>query len=839
MKRWMGISLFVIALATAISAVAAESDSMAKLDEALKAVETFEHGKDSGPLNLVEKLVFESAKDAALRGAVEQRIIRTLGSASTRDGKIFLCRQLRTIGTGRCVPQLENLLTDPELSHMARYALGRIEDPAAAAALRRALNKTSVKLQVGIINTLANRRYRQALPDFTILLRSPDSGVAEGAARALGRIGGAEAVKALESARRRASKTLAHRIDGALLICAEQFIAGGQKSEAARIYQKFYAPGQAKHFRLAGLRGLMAARGAQAAPLLVQAIKGTDPDLRRSAIEFMTIVKGRDATKTFVALLPSLPPDAQALVLRALGARGDSAAARAVSAATKSEHEAVRVAALDALGGVGDASAVTLLALRAATGGDNEKKVARASLARLAGDDVDAALLRSIGMGHSKMRVEVIRALADRRTTQAVDKLFRAAGDDDETVRREAIRALGTLASESDLRALVALAVRPKDAKDRSAIEQAIAATFKRIEDKNSQATPVLAALSAAPTDAKPMLLRLLGRPATPKALEAIRAALKDANAQVRGAAVRTLSEWPDAGPADDLLAVARSSSNQTHKVLALRGYVRMAGMSKDPTAMYVRAMELAERPDDKKLVLGGLGSASSAEALTLVERYIKDERLQTEAASAAVQIAGRLRQNDATRARTAMKNMVATVNDARVRRQAQDIINEMEQYEGYILAWVASGPYTEKGKQGSDIFKTVFDPEKPGANVKWKQLTQGVGSWDVNLESTFGGKDHVAAYVRTRIWSPTDQDARLELGSDDSIKVWMNGNVIHENNTNRGMSPRQDLVNARLRKGWNDLLLKVIDNSGGWAFCCRVRKPDGSALDGLKIEAK
>ena len=52
-------------------------------------------------------------------------------------------------------------------------------------------------------------------------------------------------------------------------------------------------------------------------------------------------------------------------------------------------------------------------------------------------------------------------------------------------------------------------------------------------------------------------------------------------------------------------------------------------------------------------------------------------------------------------------------------------------------------------------------------------------------------------------------------------------------------MSPRQDLVKAKLREGWNELLLKVVDNSGGWSFCCRVRKPDGSALEGLKVEAK
>jgi len=838
MNRWLYIPLFAMALVT--SAMAAESDSMAQLDEALKAVATFEHGKDSGPLNLVEKMVFEVAKDAKRRNIVEQRLLRTLASASTRDSKIFLCRQLRTIGTARCVSQLEKLLVDPELSHMARYALGRIEDPAAPAALHRALNKTSGNLQVGIINTLANRRYRQALPDIAKLLRSSDSGVAEAAARALGRIGGTRAARALEAARPGASRALRQRIDNALLICAEKFIADGQKAEAARIYQMFYSPNQPKHFRLAGLRGLVAARGAQAAPLLVDAIKGEDTDLRRSAIEFMTIVKGRDATKAFVALLPSLPPEAQELVLRALGTRGDAAAARAVSTATKSRHEAVRVAALEALGGMGDASAVPVLAQAAAAGGDKEKKVARASLVRLHADNVDAALMRYVGSGDTKVRVELIRALTGRGVTQALSKLLKAAKDDDETVRREAIRAVGTLGGKSELSTLVALAVKPKDAKDRTAIEQAIGVVFKRVTDKDSQAGPVLAALAGAPTDAKPTLLRLLGRPATPKALKAVRAALKDRNAEVRDAAVRTLAEWSDAAPAEELLVLARTSTNRTHKVLALRGYVRMAGMSKDPTAMYIRAMELAERPDDKKLVLGGLGSATSAQALTLVERYLKDKDLQVEAAQAAVQIAKRLRQKDATRARMALENVVSVVKDSRIRRQAQDIINEMEQYEGYILVWFATGPYIEKGKQDRAIFDMVFPPEMPDAkDVKWKRLTRGVGSWDINLEATFGGRDHCAAYMRTRIFSPVEQDARLELGSDDSIKVWLNGKLVHANYANRGMSPRQDLVNVKLRKGANELLLKVVDNEGGWAFCCRVRKPDGSAVEGLRVEAK
>lgn len=814
--------------------------AMEQLDEALKAVQTFEHGKDAGPLLRAEQLVVEAARNEVSRKAAEERLLRSLGSASTRDAKSFLCRQLRTIGTARSVPHLEKLLTDPELSHMARYALGRIEDQAAATALHRALGKTSGNLQIGIINTLGERRHREALRDLAKLLGSPDSGVAEATATAVGRIGGIEAVKALEAARLRASKTLGEHIDNALLIAAEQLAGEGEKGIAAQVYQRFYRLSPEKHFRLAGLRGLVTAGGEREAPLLIECLKATEPGLRRTAIGLTTLAKGQNVTSALAGVLPSLPSEDQELLLRALGERGDRAAVQAVAAATKSEHPSVRVAALEALGDMGDGTVVPVLVQAAAAGEGNEKSVARASLVRLQGNGVETALVRSLNSGDANVRVELIHALAGRKAKQAFGELAKLAWDNDLTVRREAIRALGMLGKGPELGALVALALRPKDATDRPVIEEAVEAVFKRVEGKKGKATPLLIALASAPTDAKPMLLRLLGKAATPEALKAIYATLKDPSEAVREAALRSLAAWPDASPAETLLALARTSSDEAHKVLALQGYVRMAGISKDPTAMYARAMQLAERLEEKKLVLAGLGSASSAQALAIVESYLKDEQLRTDVATAAVQIASRLRQEDAARARAALENVLSAIDDQRVRKQAQDVMNEMEQYEGYILTWLGSGPYAEKNKESRDIFDMAFPPETPNAEgVKWSPLTQGMGSWDINLEASFGGRDHCAAYLRTRIWSPEEQDARLELGSDDAIKAWLNGKLVHANYTNRGVTPRQDLVNVRLHKGWNELLLKVVDHEGGWGFCCRVRMPDGSALEGLKVEAK
>ncbi|MFI5378869.1 MAG: hypothetical protein ACHRHE_06215 [Tepidisphaerales bacterium] len=76
-----------------------------------------------------------------------------------------------------------------------------------------------------------------------------------------------------------------------------------------------------------------------------------------------------------------------------------------------------------------------------------------------------------------------------------------------------------------------------------------------------------------------------------------------------------------------------------------------------------------------------------------------------------------------------------------------------------------------------------------------------------------------------------------LELGSDDGFKAWLNGKLVGGFNGDRGCEPRQNVEKAHLKQGENELLLKVINHAGGWAFCCRIRSADGAEPQGLKYE--
>jgi hypothetical protein len=106
-----------------------------------------------------------------------------------------------------------------------------------------------------------------------------------------------------------------------------------------------------------------------------------------------------------------------------------------------------------------------------------------------------------------------------------------------------------------------------------------------------------------------------------------------------------------------------------------------------------------------------------------------------------------------------------------------------------------------------------------------------------MELDKLFG-TENSAAYLRTKVWSDKEQKAQLEIGSDDGIKVWLNGQVVHANNATRGVNPGEDKVEVILKQGWNQLLLKVTQGGGEWAVCARLRKTDGSKLEGLKVQA-
>ena len=214
----------------------------------------------------------------------------------------------------------------------------------------------------------------------------------------------------------------------------------------------------------------------------------------------------------------------------------------------------------------------------------------------------------------------------------------------DPGVRLAATRAAEVLARPDDTPALVSLVAAAATVVEREASEAALESLCRRGREACLQ--PVLDTLSDATAPARLVLLRALATIGGPRALHALCHTSQDSAGELAAEALRLVSEWPEPAAKDCLLKAAEQTSDPVRQVVALRGLIRLAS---DPehfdVALLRRSWQLARRPEEKRLVLGGLSGLASVETLALAAEALPDLTVADEAAYAVVQIAERLPQ--------------------------------------------------------------------------------------------------------------------------------------------------------------------------------------------------
>ncbi len=113
------------------------------------------------------------------------------------------------------------------------------------------------------------------------------------------------------------------------------------------------------------------------------------------------------------------------------------------------------------------------------------------------------------------------------------------------------------------------------------------------------------------------------------------------------------------------------------------------------------------------------------------------------------------------------------------------------------------------------------------GAELKWKPLKC---KSTVDLASTVDAKqaEKVVAYAYTTVNREKAGKVNLLLGSDDGVKAWVNGKLVHRNAIYRGVTVDEDVVEVEMNAGENRLLLKILQGNGGWGFVARVSEGIG-----------
>jgi len=574
------------------------------------------------------------------------KLVAILKSPASQKEKADACRQLAVIGTKDAVPALVALLGDEKLSHMARYALETIPDPSVDKALRDCLDKLKGRPLVGVIGSLGVRRDAKAVKPLAGLLRNADAEAAQGAARALGTIGNAAAAKALRRALGGVAAANQLACCEGLLRCAEALSAKGQRKEALGIYDQLRGLQTAPHqVRTAALRGAILGRDKAGVELLREQLRSQDYLLFAAAVRTSQELPGAEVTLALASGLGQLPVDNQIVVIQTLAQRADRAALPALLPIAKSGAKPLRLAALRALAGIGDAAALPVLTESLADADSEVAQTARESLASLSGPEADAAVVAMLGSNDPARRLSAIELIGRRRMTSCISALLKATADAD--LRPSALKALGQLGSPADLPALLDVLSQLKEPADLEAAEQAVTAVCAKAGDPEPCVEKLAGAWSSAQPAQKSPLLRVLTSIGSASALMVVRTAVTESSPEVRAAAIRALGAWKTADAAPYLFAVAGATSDSTERTICLRSLLGMAANPDFPAeqrlGMCRQAATLITQSEEKKLLLAALGSIPSAESLELVTPHLDDAAIKDEACAAAVAIAEQL----------------------------------------------------------------------------------------------------------------------------------------------------------------------------------------------------
>ncbi len=378
--------------------------------------------------------------------------------------------------------------------------------------------------------------------------------------------------------------------------------------------------------------------------------------------------------------------------------------------------------------------------------------------------------------------------------------------------------------------------------------------------------------------------LAALGRIATEGAASALQHALRGNSPSGRTSAARAGLECADRmlaagqrGPAITLLARVRHAGvpehvrvaaacrlmvvRQSHGIPILIEHLRTGG----PAAWSATLGAIREMPGDdvtaalvdelprvapgaQVMIIHALTDRSKGvEWVPTVEPYLGAEDSPVRAAAAnALTLAAR-RFADAGDAKRSAELLAmtashpvdrATLAAAVSALRSRGVVVNLAAREGFITKWRLLGPVgTHDGLVDADAVSTG-GPIDTSATVEFEGRTLAWGRWEsdgstgsVNFLQAIAQKADTAAYAYAEVVAPKARDILLKVGSDDSVYVWLNGELVHRNNTSRGVTVDEDVVEASLIAGTNTILAKVLNGAADWGLAVRLTDREGRPL--------
>ena len=605
--------------------------------------------------------------------------------------KNWFVLQLERIGKAESVPALAKLLSneDKHLRDYARTALEKNPDSSATDALLKELNSASdLDWKVGLLNSLGERKAESAVPTIIKSLEDSNQKVAATAVTALSDIANQAAIRALSDViKKPASPIYLKAAQGLVDIALVK--ASTNNQDAGKIYDTIYESTTAAEnrpditsVRIAAINGMINCNPEKGADLIAGFIKDNNPKIRLAAVTGARQSSSDAPAKALSEILPDLEPDTQIQVLGLIGDRRDISSINQVEKMLQSDNQQVRIASIDTMSKLGDATSAKSLFDIAVNGRGTEKAAAHEGLVKMMGTNIEITINSNSSSNNVPSRVEAIKLMGERRMADSLNKLLQMAAEDNEQISSAAFKALANIADESSITTLVSLITQTENENARNSGITTLKSILSKAQNKSSAVQIIIDQINKSRGQIKLSLISTLNALGGSRALTTVVETAKSSDDETLNIGIRTLCDWPDYEAIGNLFDIASDSDTSlTHYVLATRGILRLIQEDnsvdvEEKADLCLKVYDITRRDDEKRQVIATMATLASTKIADRLLEIAQDGNLKAEAGLAVVQLANNILRTDREAAQSLAQKILDMNISEDINYQAQTVIS-------------------------------------------------------------------------------------------------------------------------------------------------------------------
>ncbi|MCA9425006.1 MAG: HEAT repeat domain-containing protein [Candidatus Omnitrophica bacterium] len=341
-------------------------------------------------------------------------------------------------------------------------------------------------------------------------------------------------------------------------------------------------------------------------------------------------------------------------------------------------------------------------------------------------------------------------------------------------------------------------------------------------------------------------VIGIVGRKGHPVYLPILTKLADSDDAEIRSAALKALADSKLPGGVETLATKTREGNDEALEALeSLAESLASEGKGNEAGQAYAVILDSAQNNESRKKALEALSRFPRLESFDSVVASLGNEEIKPQALTALASITSVLvGANQKDKANQGFEILMANAQSTEDLKTLGAIAQELGRSEevlkksGFLTNWRLIGPFPWKAEEGFSnlhLGEPDIDSQKDvkigDSTFSWKEYVTSDGMGAVNLASVYGDQENVSIYATSTFEVPEETEATLRIGSDDWVKVWLNGESVHEFASYRGVTLDQDQIPVTLKKGINSILLRINQGVLGYGFVVRLTDRAGEPI--------